>query len=457
LIVTARCKTGSDRHRMIEFLQSKRTVNFVPKFLGKHRDCILMPCKANGVADLSVTLETVEDFMGKGRRTIAFPAALERRFEQDTQERRCARLRVGILVSAVLYNFFLIADWLLVPDVLRTATLLHLGLVTPWMLFAAWSMTKRPPPFVRECMAASVPLFIILQIDYGFASTTSESAAHYQYVVIPTLLYANVSLHRLPFRFARVVTAAVLICHAAVVLSANYISNPVAVMILVQLAICAYITLVANYTMERDLRRAYLFSLRDRLRHSLADAASKRDSLTGLANRHHLDIELRRLWAVDAEPPAIVSMILMDIDYFKRLNDRYGHGAGDLCLKRMASILTAELGAAAEGAVRYGGEEFLVVLPEMQLVDAMRIAERIRRSVEMATIPNEGHGLLGIVTASFGVASASVGELTAAELIAVADTALYAAKRKGRNQVWPPLATPSDTSNVEQISFRDRA
>jgi diguanylate cyclase (GGDEF)-like protein len=406
---------------------------------------------------LSVTLEAVEALMGKGRRTIAFPAALERLFEEDTQERRCTRLRIGILVSAVLYNFFLIADWLLVPDVLRVATLLHLGLITPWMLFAAWAMTKRPRPFVRECLAASIPLFIILQIDYGFASTTSESAAHYQYVIIPTLLYANVSLHRLAFPFARAVTAAVVICHAAVVLSANYIGGPVAAMTLVQISICAYITLVANYTMERDLRRAYLFSLRDRLRHSQADAASKRDALTGLANRRHLDIELDRLWAADGEPPTMVSVILMDIDHFKRLNDKYGHGAGDLCLKRMASILIAELGAASDGAVRYGGEEFLVVLPGLQLVDAMRIAERIRRSVETATIPNEGPGLFGIVTASFGIASASVGELTAAELIAVADTALYAAKRKGRNQVWPPLAASGDASNVEQISFRDRA
>ena len=406
---------------------------------------------------MSVTLEAVEALMGKGRRIIAFPAALERLFEEDTQERRCTRLRIGILVSAALYNFFLIADWLLVPDVFRVATLLHLGLVTPWMLFAAWAMTRRPRPFVRECLAASIPLFIILQIDYGFASTTSESAAHYQYVIIPTLLYTNVSLHRLAFPFARAVTAAVVICHAAVVLSANYIGGPVAAMILVQIAICAYITLVANYTMERDLRRAYLFSLRDRLRHLQADAASKRDALTGLANRHHLEIELGRLWLPDGEPPTMVSVILMDIDHFKRLNDRYGHGAGDLCLKRMASILIAELGAASQGAVRYGGEEFLVVLPEMQLVDAMRLAERIRRSVETATIPNEGPGLFGIVTASFGVASASVGELTAAQLIAVADTALYAAKRKGRNQVWPPLAAPSDASIVGQISFRDRA
>ena len=123
----------------------------------------------------------------------------------------------------------------------------------------------------------------------------------------------------------------------------------------------------------------------------------------------------------------------------------------------MASILIAELGANSEGAVRYGGEEFLVLLPAVQLVDAMRVAERIRRAVEQATIPNEGPGLLGIVTASFGVASTFASKLTAAELIAVADTALYAAKRKGRNQVWPPLVAPSGGANVEQISFRDRA
>jgi diguanylate cyclase (GGDEF)-like protein len=152
----------------------------------------------------------------------------------------------------------------------------------------------------------------------------------------------------------------------------------------------------------------------------------------------------------------MVSVILMDIDHFKRLNDRYGHGAGDLCLKRLAAILIAEIGAGSEVVVRYGGEEFLIVLPAVQLVDAMRVAERIRRSVEKATIPNEGHGF-GIVTASFGVASAYVNELTGAELIAAADTALYAAKQKGRNQVWPPLAAPGGTANTEQISFRDRA
>ena len=392
------------------------------------------------------------------KRGFSFPPVIERQFETDTHARRCERLTTGILVSAVLYNVFLIADWLLVPDVLWIAMLLHFSVVTPWMLTAAWLISRRPSPFVRESLAASVPLLIILQIDYGFALTTSENAAHYQYVVIPTLLYTNVSLHRLTFPFARAVTAAIVLCHATLVLTAGYLSGVVAVMILVQIAVCAYITLVANYTMERDLRRAYLYSLRDRLRHAQADAASRRDPLTGLGNRHHLDEEVRTLWAMPEGDVSPMSVVLLDIDHFKHLNDRYGHGAGDLCLKRIAAILTAELRGTEDHAIRYGGEEFLLLLPKMDMISAMRVAERIRRAIERAAIPNEGSGPRGIVTASFGVAAAAVTELTAVDLTAAADSALYAAKRKGRNQVWPPLATTGDASGiVTQISDRQRA
>jgi diguanylate cyclase (GGDEF)-like protein len=396
-----------------------------------------------------VTLKEIEDFMALPRkRGIVFPVALERQFEADTHERRCERLRLGILVSAAIYNTFLIADWLLVPDVLLMATLLHFCVVTPWMLTAAWLVHRRPSPAMREALAASVPLVIILQIDLGFALTASASAAHYQYVVIPTMLYANVSLHRLTFPFARAVTAAIVLGHAMVVLTSSYLSSSVAVIILVQLVVCAYITLVANFTMERDLRRAYLYSLRDRLRHAQAEAASRSDALTGLANRHHLDEELRALWTTPDADVSPASVVLVDIDHFKKLNDRYGHAAGDICLKRVAAILTAELRGPKDLAVRYGGEEFLLLLPKMEMVDAMRVAERIRRAIESAAIPNEGSGVRGVVTASFGVASSSVSGLSSSELIAAADNALYVAKRKGRNQVWPPLATSRDPSAV---------
>lgn len=394
-----------------------------------------------------VTLDILEAFMARRKRGLTFPLPIEQQFESDTAASRCQRLVTGILVSAVIYNLFLIGDWLLMPDVFWLAVALHFGLVTPWMLIAAWLISKRPSPFIRESLAASLPLVIILQIDYGFATTASELAAHYQYVVIPTLLYANVSLHRLAFPFARAITGIIVLCHAALVLTIAHLATPVAVMVLVSLVACAYITLVANYQMERDLRRAYLYSLRDRLRHAQADAASRRDALTGLANRHHLDEELRKLWAMPEDDVSPVSVVLVDIDHFKPLNDRYGHASGDLCLKRVAAILTAELRGTSDHAVRFGGEEFLLLLPKMQLANAMRVADRARRAIEAAAIPNEGVGLRGAVTASFGVASSSVMDLNATELIAAADSALYAAKRKGRNQVWPP---PADT--VEAVA-----
>jgi diguanylate cyclase (GGDEF)-like protein len=400
------------------------------------------------VSHSPVTIDALEGFMATRMRGLAFPAAVEQQFETDTQARRCQRVTTGILVSAVIYNLFLIADWLLVPDVFWRAVAIHFGIVTPWMLGAAWIISRQPSRFTREALAASIPLVIILQIDCGFAITTSGYAEHYQYVVIPTLLYANVSLHRLKFPFALAVTGAIVLFHAALVVTVGHVSGPAAAMVVVHLVVCAYITLVANYQMERDLRRAYLYSLRDRLRHAEADAASRRDALTGLANRRHLEAELAKLWSTPEDQVSPVSVVLTDIDFFKPLNDKYGHAAGDLCLKRVAAIVTAEMRGRCDHAVRFGGEEFLLLLPNMGLADAMRVAERVRAAIEAAAIPNEGAGLGGVVTASFGVAASSVADLTAAELIAAADGALYAAKRKGRNQVWPPPAS-ADTRPID--------
>jgi diguanylate cyclase (GGDEF)-like protein len=402
---------------------------------------------------VAVALASVEAFMASPRTgAIRFPTDIEKQFEADTHVKRCKRLQTGLLVSAPLYNLFLIADWLLVPDVMKMAVWLHIVVVTPWMLAAAWLISRNPPSFVRECLAASVPLLIIVQIDISFAFTTNAAAAHYQYVVIPALLYTNVSLHRLQFVFARAVTVVILALHLAIVLSVNYISVPVAATVIVQIAICAYITLVANYTMERDLRRAYLFSLRDRLRHADADAASRRDPLTGLANRFHLEDELRKMWSSCEFKDVAISVVMVDIDHFKDLNDHYGHGAGDLCLKRIAALLTTEFRNGGDLAVRYGGEEFLLLLPAFEMMDAVRLAERVRRSIEEAAIPNDRSGKGGVVTASLGVAAATPRELSSLDLISAADQALYAAKRNGRNQVWPPFVTKvSSLSTARQI------
>jgi diguanylate cyclase (GGDEF)-like protein len=212
----------------------------------------------------------------------------------------------------------------------------------------------------------------------------------------------------------------------------------------------------AQQTTLRDFRRSYLHSLRDRLRLAEANAESKRDALTDLANRHSLNARIAQLWQSD-DTNSPVAVVMLDIDYFKAFNDRYGHPAGDACLKRVAACVTAELRNGDDLAVRYGGEEFLLLLPRTEMVDAVRVAERIRRAVEALGIPHDGAVGRRSVTVSLGVTAAPISTLSAQELVSAADTALYAAKRNGRNQTYPPLLRdrilPSEDSGSAIVSI----
>ena len=159
---------------------------------------------------------------------------------------------------------------------------------------------------------------------------------------------------------------------------------------------------------------------------------SVKDALTGCFTRGHaievIDAELRR--ARRSQTP--VSMIMFDLDHFKDVNDRYGHLCGDAVLsavgKRMKEVLRG-----SDLKCRYGGEEFLVLLPETPLHGARRVAETLRREIAERPVPWAGEGLT--VTASFGLAQTMPGEVNVQSVIARADQALYRAKDDGRNCV----------------------
>lgn len=223
-------------------------------------------------------------------------------------------------------------------------------------------------------------------------------------------------------------------------------------------AVC-YLTLQGNLRMERELRHSFLMRLRDRLHREGAEDAASRDPLTGISNRRRLDEATAALWGQPDAEVSPVAMIMADIDYFKAFNDRYGHPAGDTCLKRIAGVISAQLRDDDDIAVRLGGEEFLVVLPRTDIDVAVRIAERIRRSIEGLAIPHVDGGEAKpgqprIVTASFGVVVGNVSEGASTALIDRADGALYEAKGRGRNQVWPPLLAAADSPEREAASAK---
>jgi diguanylate cyclase (GGDEF)-like protein len=395
-----------------------------------------------------LTLASVESFIAARHKGLGFPDWLERQFEHDTRHRRAQRVRAAVPATIVIYNLFLIPDWMLVGDKITIAVFLHLAVVTPWIFLTGWLTKDSSSRLRREGLAASIPVAIVLQILVSFVLTASPDAGHYQYFVLLVVLFTN-TVQRLPFRYAVVVSSIILVCHAVAVVVSGHLSVPVALVAMTTLAVSAYLTLISNYYLERDARRTYLHALRDRLRHAEIEAASKHDALTDLANRHYLTARLTELWG--RADDTLVAMIMLDIDHFKLFNDAYGHVTGDACLKRVAGGVTAELRNDDDLAVRYGGEELLVLLPGTDVADAIRIAERIRRSVEALGIPNEGHGMKSVVTVSCGAAAAPVATISAQELIAAADAALYAAKRNGRNQVWPPLLRDGSTDAEPRV------
>ncbi len=160
------------------------------------------------------------------------------------------------------------------------------------------------------------------------------------------------------------------------------------------------------------------------------------DGLTGIANRRQFDETFLREWRRGTRSNRPVSLVLCDVDFFKQFNDVYGHQAGDECLKEVAQALQIAAGRPGDWVMRYGGEEFAVILPETDAIGAAALAERMCEAVEGLGIPHVGSEVAGAVTISAGVASMIPrGSDKQGELVQWADAALYEAKRQGRNRV----------------------
>ncbi len=160
------------------------------------------------------------------------------------------------------------------------------------------------------------------------------------------------------------------------------------------------------------------------------------DKLTKIANRRQFDYSLAQEWHRHLREKKPLAMILIDIDYFKRYNDHYGHQAGDKCLTKVAQAIAEVPHRATDLVARYGGEEFALILPDTDEDGAVRIAESIKQVVAEKEIPHAKSEVNDHVTLSMGVSSFIPDEtIDMQSVISRADEALYMAKEKGRNQV----------------------
>ncbi|NMH64004.1 diguanylate cyclase [Shewanella salipaludis] len=159
------------------------------------------------------------------------------------------------------------------------------------------------------------------------------------------------------------------------------------------------------------------------------------DGLTGIPNRRKFDLDYPDYWGQSRRELQPISLLLLDIDYFKRYNDTYGHQAGDECLRRVAQTIGVGANRPHDLVARYGGEEFICVLPRTDLLGAERVAQHLVQAIRSLAIPHRDSDVAEHVTISVGVASCiPQADAVPETLLALADDALYRAKHKGRNR-----------------------
>jgi diguanylate cyclase (GGDEF)-like protein len=405
--------------------------------------------KMPGPSIHELAIGEIERLSRRGFQRLVLPEPLENGFEQSTFVQRSERLWIEGLIAIGFFNIYAIADYFIRGGHSWFPLQVRLCIITPIALLINISMRWSPNKIYRETSIAVASCLIGITHLYLESSTNSASSAYAQVGLIVTVIFVNVVM-RLQFAYA-LATSVVLALSDLMFLQHDRILNPSEKLLGITLAACAILmTLVANYSIGRDERLGYLMRLRSEIQSrelSFLNIELQRisyiDNLTGLANRHSYELQFEKLWCEAADTGGCLSAIVIDIDNFKSTNDTRGHLYGDRVLVRVASLLLQSLRCKDDFAARFGGEEFVVLLPGATREGAMIVAERIRKLVEVAgspALPEPGeHPRLS--TVSCGVSSCWPNNSNSQEdLLDSADKALYQAKSDGRNLVrWGEL------------------
>lgn len=374
----------------------------------------------------------VEQAIAGGVGGLTFEPALERRYETDTQRQRLQFLTSTGICGAVIYNLFLISDWLALQDVFAYVAVGRLLLITPMIiaiLLLAQRLTSRP---ALEAISATATVLSSLMPLVVMIYSDSPYRLHYQLGMLLLMVYCTM-IQQLPFRFAAAAMASMLGIQLVTTHIAGFM-DPVTWRANAFLyGSTVVLLLMASYFLERGSRLSYLYALRGRLLEVQLTDMARTDPLTQLFNRRHQGDVMAQLWQAAGIQATRVTAILIDIDHFKLYNDSYGHLQGDNCLKQVSATIKQLSAQANALPFRFGGEEILVLWVGVDGQEARQLGQDLCTAVADLALPHPALGAEARVTISVGIATGLAPFVTAHNLIGAADQALYAAKDAGRN------------------------
>ncbi len=370
----------------------------------------------------------------QGYRWLRFEPALERQFEIFYTEAHLVRVRLAGYLGIALFALFVLIDLsTLPPNVSRWTVAIRLGLILPTYVIAllvsyrlAWRHHLRTAVFVASLVTGFGTVAVI-----GAALRQGFNIPYEGILLVALFIYLIVCL-----QWWRALLTNLLTLLAFIVVEVAYQNDPQArlyqiIFMFAANAVGAY----GGYFLEYSTRTTFLV-------HALLHELAERDGLTGLFNRRTLNTYLDRIWRqANRDKRDQVAIAMIDIDFFKRYNDHYGHAQGDVALKAVADVIASHARRPLDLSARYGGEEFVVVWFNPAASELANMGNNLVAAVAALNMP---HALseVGHLTVSVGVGLMKpMSGQTSADLLRAADTALYQAKHQGRNRVvvmaWP--------------------
>ncbi len=371
---------------------------------------------------------------------LRFEPEMERLYEEETAKERSRQLYVRGYPAIFVYLLFLIPDHYMIPDIYATALIVRLGIITPLLIIGMIFQKSNPPALIRERAESALIFLTALSLIFLISRSQCELSVIYHPGVSLVLIFANLVV-RLRFHHGVIISFAVFFMYIAFI--PFYAGNSLAIQVfnLSFLLSNMIFSIFANYSLEKEKRKNFLLIYREKKRgDSLSEentelqSLSEKDSLTGLSNRRAMENFVIRLLSGSPLEKSL-EVILIDVDFFKKYNDTYGHQAGDTCLKAVGHTLESIIRKGHDQAARYGGEEFILILPTAEIDKLHEITQRLIDEIGRLAIPHGASPISPYVTASFGIAHGELHTYSDMEnLIRRADKALYKAKTEGRNR-----------------------
>jgi len=388
-------------------------------------------------------LTEIEKALARKGHRLRFVPCLEAEYEAARGKKRNRAVAQYLVVYLAAKLLFLLANLQIGSQVFIVSMTLRLGIVLPLTLIAV-ILLLRPMPAWVHCVAAFTPLFAETALVMLLGRLSGNGIATRYVMAAGIGIFAQTLLMRVPFRqcVGGLAIALAVFCAMGEVHWKGHFGAPISGDYLVFVIGFSLPALYERRSREKADRREYLLSETSRLRmedilraNSHLDRLSNLDALTGVFNRRYLDAALARSLDVAVTKQRWIGIVMIDIDHFKSINDLAGHRHGDLCLERVAQVLQQSVRPGVDTVARYGGDEFVAILPDADDKQAALIGERIWASIQSASFPSI-QGLTVTVSAGATALQCEMGSnFRVEDLLVTADKALYLAKESGRNRV----------------------